>query len=305
MFTPSPFHPFPAPPPFHPSSPHLSRAGVILTLPEYRCSLQLKLYESVKKDQLTEADHFLRLHNWIQANVRNILDESDAILQPKYQLIYTVGNQMQIDGGEHRWLVAQAILKRVPHHMRRLHASHGDDKIEFDGRPTAARADVFTPCRLLEPAMFAELRTALIDDFIAGCINFPFPEMSEATKKGMRHILSQKQINRDTFELLLSKFSGIERNSVMIMSGLLRFDVLRLMLTKRWRVHYGVDAKGARKMAVPFKAKDVAAEMTEFGHADVAIGFTLLSYYYSGEWRCGRDLGGFFGGTVVGAMGNS
>lgn len=35
-------------------------------------------------------------------------------------------------------------------------------------------------------------------------------------------------------------------------------------------------------MAVPFRAKDVAAERAEFGHPDVAIVFTVLSYYYSG-----------------------
>jgi hypothetical protein len=35
-------------------------------------------------------------------------------------------------------------------------------------------------------------------------------------------------------------------------------------------------------MAVPFRAKDVAADRTEFGHPDVAIVLTQLSYYYSG-----------------------
>ncbi|XP_065194826.1 uncharacterized protein LOC135826118 [Sycon ciliatum] len=36
------------------------------------------------------------------------------------------------------------------------------------------------------------------------------------------------------------------------------------------------------RMAVPFRAKDVAAERTEFGHPDVAIVLTLLSYYQHG-----------------------
>ncbi|CAF2626053.1 unnamed protein product [Rotaria sp. Silwood2] len=35
-------------------------------------------------------------------------------------------------------------------------------------------------------------------------------------------------------------------------------------------------------MAVPFRAKDVAADRTEFGHPDVALVLTQLSYYYSG-----------------------
>ena len=37
-----------------------------------------------------------------------------------------------------------------------------------------------------------------------------------------------------------------------------------------------------RNMAIPFRAKDIPMERTEFGHVDVAILFTLLSYYYSG-----------------------
>jgi len=35
-------------------------------------------------------------------------------------------------------------------------------------------------------------------------------------------------------------------------------------------------------MAVPFRAKDVATDRTEFGHPDVAILLSQLSYYYSG-----------------------
>ena len=38
-----------------------------------------------------------------------------------------------------------------------------------------------------------------------------------------------------------------------------------------------------RRMAIPFKAKDVASTNTEFGHPDVALCFTHLSYYYAGN----------------------
>lgn len=35
-------------------------------------------------------------------------------------------------------------------------------------------------------------------------------------------------------------------------------------------------------MAIPFRAKDVPSERSEFGHSDVAIILTCLSYYESG-----------------------
>lgn len=268
--------------------------GVILTLPEYRLSLRLKLYESIKKGKIKAAFDLFQIHDWIHSNVRNILDESDAILHAKFQLVYTVGSQLPIDGGELRWIVTQAVMKRVPEHMRRLYHKHGAEKIEFNEKYLenhgifAAdrldyRSDVFTPCRLLDQTIFEELKVALIEDFIAGKIHFPFPEMIETTKEYMRYLLNHKNINKYTFALAVKTFSLQEQNAFMILSGLLRFEVLRLVLSKRWRVNYGVNVKGHRKMAVPFKAKDVAAEMTEFGHGDVAICFTLLSYYYSGE----------------------
>ncbi len=35
-------------------------------------------------------------------------------------------------------------------------------------------------------------------------------------------------------------------------------------------------------MAVPFRAKDVSAERTEFGHPDIALFLTQLNYYNQG-----------------------
>lgn len=227
-------------------------------------------------------------------DVRSILDESDAILQPKYQLIYTVGNQRRPDGADLRWTVAQAVLKRVPAHMKRLWTEYGEEKIQFDGNyivqdgpvfgaPTVDyRSDVFTPCRILDESMFELLKGALIDDFLAGEFDIDFPEIVTAAKGGLKSLLMHKVVDSTAFQIK-DGFAANEQNIILILSGLLRFEVLKLILTKRWRVNYGVDGNGRRKMAIPFRAKDVAAEMTEFGHCDVAISFTLLSYYYSGK----------------------
>lgn len=276
-------------------------SGVILTLPEYRLSCQLKIYESIHKLDYTAAVNFMQIHKWIEANVRNILDESDAILHPKYQLVYTLGNQLPLDGGENRWLVVQAVLKRIPYHMKKLYTEFGPKMIEFDehyierghvfGAPMVnCRDDVFTPCRILDDSVYDELKRLLIEDFLNGSINIAFQEMKPEIKERLKYLLHKKTIDKETFDGTMNDFSPKERNVILILSGLLRFEVLKLILMKRWRVNYGVNEKGqrkkleegGRKMAIPFKAKDVAAEMTEFGHADVAICLTYLSYYYSG-----------------------
>lgn len=249
------------------------------------------MYESIQKEEFEIARSILDVQNWIQANVRNILDESDAILQANYQLVYTVGNQLPVDGGSQRWFVTQAVLKLIPIHMKRLYNIYGNEKIEFDdqyienarifGFPTVNyRSDVFTPCRILDETIFDELKSLLVDDFLEGRMDIGFPEATTSEKQALKEILSEKKPS--SFDIM-KKFSVNESNTIWILCGLLRFEVLKLALSKRWRVNYGVDEKGHRQMAIPFKAKDIAAEMTEFGHPDVAICFTQLSYYYSGE----------------------
>lgn len=255
-----------------------------MSLPEYQLSFQLKLYESISKNENEQetTNKLLSVQNWLNSNIRSVLDESDAILQPKYQLIYTVGNQLPLDGGIQRWAVMQALLKRVPHHMHRLRDDYGNDCIEFDEKHMENdRPNAFTPCRMLKESIYPELKKAIIEDLFGDKLEINLPEMSSQTRSHIKAFLNQKK--DATFEQLSSEFSNDFQNAILILNGILQFDVLKLLLVKRWRVNYGINQKGKRKMAVPFRAKDVAADMTEFGHPDVAVGFTQLSYYYSGK----------------------
>ncbi|KAH9051484.1 hypothetical protein EDB87DRAFT_1582498 [Lactarius vividus] len=52
-----------------------------------------------------------------------------------------------------------------------------------------------------------------------------------------------------------------------------------VLMERRWRVDYGLDPKRTL-LAVPFLAKDVPSLRAKFGHPDVAIALTCLSYYY-------------------------
>lgn len=262
-----------------------------MSLSEHQLSFQLKMYELIQKKDLDIAKEFQSVQKWLNTNIRNILDESDAILQPKYQLIYTVGNQLSLDGHVQRWHVMQAVLKRIPHHMETLYRDHGEKAIEFNeeylengpvyGAPKIKyRPDVFTPCRIIEPIIYEKLNKAIIDDIFSGKLDITLPEMDATTESKVKQFLTQSD---GSFETFCNDLSVDVQNTILIFNGLLQFDVIKLMLQKRWRVNYGINKKGPRKMAVPFRAKDVAAELTEFGHPDVAIGFTQLSYYYSGS----------------------
>lgn len=264
---------------------------MILTQPDYRLSFELKLYESTKK--LKEGDetikHYLRTYRWINENVRNVLDESDAILTPNYQLIYTIGDQFAPDGGEQRWLVIQALLKRVPHHMNTLYnkwktanqEAQTGAPVEFDVNNYVTNDPniKFTPCRIIDETVFDELRAACADDFLDGKLDIKLHGiLDEHTRKQLRNLIIKG--DKESFQIL-ERFQEEEKRIIWIVSGMLRYEVLKLVLIKRWRVNYGVDPRGPHKMAIPFKAKDVPSD-SEFGHTDVAICFTQLSYYYSG-----------------------
>lgn len=222
---------------------------------------------------------FFAAHKWLLSNVRNILDESDAMLSPKYQLIYTIGNQLAHDGRDNRWLVPQKILKQIRIYLNGL-GHFGADRIEID-TTLIDRSDVFVPFRIIHESVFEQIKHELIRDFIDGSL-MDFPEMDPAMKQNVEMLLSEEEVNSDVLQELKADLTEDDWNISMIVRGLLRFDILKLVLMKRWRVNYGINETGHRKMAVPFKAKDVASEMTEFGHPDVAICFTLLSYYYKG-----------------------
>lgn len=268
--------------------------GVILTLPEYILSFQLKLYDTIRQKDYALARGISSVLKMIHKDVRSILDESDELLQPKRQIIYPVGRQMDPDGGDLRWTVAQAVLKRVPGHMRSLWAEHGDTMVEFDesyiensnifdASTLSYRDDVFTPCRILDDTMFKYLRSALIADLKGMDIDFP-KNLTPDTKNDLELLLTQKELEIDPHSVINECCRNEnEKNTVWILRGLLSFEVLKLVLTKRWRVNYGVDVNGRRKMAIPFGANDTPKENSEFGHPDVAVCYTMLSYYYSGN----------------------
>jgi hypothetical protein len=71
------------------------------------------------------------------------------------------------------------------------------------------------------------------------------------------------------------------RQAIYLLRGLLVHRILIMSLKKRWNVQYGLHPE-RDPIAVPFHAKGVPSEQAEWGHPDVAILFTILSFYYGG-----------------------
>jgi len=80
----------------------------------------------------------------------------------------------------------------------------------------------------------------------------------------------------------LKVYSENKFDSLLLLRGLIAHGILvHSLKDKRWRVDYGLDPSRSM-LAVPFRAKDSPAPRAEFGHPDMILVLTCLSYYYGG-----------------------
>ena len=278
------------------------RRDVMVTVREYLLSLLLKYEESCcKPDLFSLAASLHQIVAMMQSHARDVLDEADEILHHRFQLIYPIGVPCNPDGGDVRWIVSEVILEAVKANASEF-AEHFGSCVSYSQH----EHHVFPHLRLLESKGHLEAYQWLcrrVIDFILGGKGLI---LTSELMDGLQTIQNSDRSKLETFWLSpqLSEaqvqwlHKAIPRNivpSILCIRGLLANGVLLLCIKKRFRVEYGLPSMsvGSKtegkankerviRMAVPFRAKDVASERTEFGHTDVAILLTLLSYYQHG-----------------------
>ncbi|CAF4113732.1 unnamed protein product [Rotaria sp. Silwood2] len=249
----------------------LRYCDIILVSPETILSFDLLTIDKCRRHEFDTARSMLMVQRWLKAFARDVLDESDEILHCKYQLIYTVGAQQQVDGGVERWKLIQWILNSVKKFAADIAQSDPDDICYKSSKGKSA----FPEFRLLSHQPFPKLSTKIMHDWL---------NQKSYRKTDKQYILSFIFDMNSSVDALINRFPSNDIQLFLIIRGLLSAEVLLVALKKRYRVHYGVNLHSSfnRLMAVPFRAKDVPAERTEFGHPDTALVLTQLSYYYSG-----------------------
>ena len=249
----------------------LSNGDVLITSPEDILSFDLLTIDKCRRKEFDAGRAMLSLQRWLKEFARDVLDESDEILHVKYQLIYTVDSQQQVDGGMERWKTIQAVLHLIKNNAAQI-AEQFSEHVSY--RPSQ------------QPSRYPRFRLLT---------NQPFRCLCEQVARDWLHEQHYRQVDESTIlKFILETDSSVERlndvfspndiQRLLILRGLLSCEVLLVAFKKRYRVQFGInrDPSFHRLMAVPFRAKDVAAERTEFGHVDVAIVLTQLSYFYSG-----------------------
>ena len=257
----------------------LRKGGTILTLPEHMLSFKLSGLQELSNDHVQQAAFMMKFHNWLMKNCRDILDECDHMLAVKTQLIYPSGAQTTVDGHPDRWKLVQEVLKLIKSHLgplRRDFPRH----IEVIERSRGTFPTVY----LLTPRVKSALVQRLIDSVVRGEGGIlPMDGCLQDELTSVSSFLREAQFPKATALRTVGAFKGNvdARQRLLLLRGLYVHKILLLGLSKRWNVQYGIDDR-RDPIAVPYKAKGIASDQAEFGHPDVSIILTCLSFYYSG-----------------------
>lgn len=257
-----------------------SSRGILLSQPEHILSFKLMGIERLTSGDFQIASSLLEAQNWLEANARDLLDESDEILDVKFQLIYTLGTQRLMDGQPDRWLIIQTTFDLIEKHATVLQKSD-PMHIELNHRTNSS----FPTIRLLSRAVGQRLMSRVADDVLESHLPaLSFEHCPTRVKQVVLRFIQNLQVSKEDSEIIKGFYGGGASffQNLLLVRGLIAYKILLFVLEgKRWSVNYGLHPSRCLS-AVPYRAKDVPAPSAEFGHPDVAIALTCLSYYYAG-----------------------
>ncbi|PYI01554.1 hypothetical protein BO78DRAFT_423452 [Aspergillus sclerotiicarbonarius CBS 121057] len=251
--------------------------GVLLALPEHILSFRLVGLDLIDRDPRL-APKAIRLEAWLQDHCRKVIDESDEILDPKFQLVYTVGCQQSLDGDSDRWQITQGLLSLVEQQAKELYSR---DSSGLDIECHGARYPIFHFLKADTVKTLMDMVLTAIKE--QGLPGLPLHLWGRRIRQCAFNFIRFAQPTPQEIQALRDACErGTSFHKLLVLRGLLAYRILRFVLAeKRWLVDYGLHPRRCM-MAVPFRAKGIPSENAEFAHPDVAITLTCLSYYYHG-----------------------
>ncbi|KAG6816476.1 hypothetical protein H0H87_005763 [Tephrocybe sp. NHM501043] len=249
--------------------------GVLLVQPEHVLSLRLMGIDFATEAHKEVAKSLLDSYRWLSLTSRDILDESDEILRANYQLVYTSGLQEPMDNHPDRWLIIQELIGYAQKHAETIHLLYPI------GLEVQREREAWCPViRILE----VEAGEALLDSVISEVLSSErFKVLPSHNRLAASDFLRGNDTSATALKSLRTLLNGTTMwKYLLLYRGLLGRGLLHYVLReKRWRVDYGLDLTRTL-LAVPYRAKDLPSPRADFGHPDVALALTCLSYYYGG-----------------------
>lgn len=257
----------------------MAGCGVMVTLPENILSFKLSGTQRLLDGRVEEARAMLQAQKWVEEVSRDVLDECDFTLATRTQLIYPSGPQESLDGHPSRWLTAEMLLELVHGHLEAL-------KQDFPHSVRVVDRDDggFPWVYFLRPDAEDALVTRLVHQIALGKTRIlAFDGYSRQDCDVLKRFIGDIEVYTDDERHLEAIFKGSSSTvkTVYLLRGLLAYGILVLALKKKWNVQYGLHPM-RDPVAVPYHAKGVPSDQAEWGHPDVCILLTCLSFYFAG-----------------------
>lgn len=221
----------------------------------------------------------IKLQALFARKARDILDECDHMLAVKTQLIYPSGAQSPVDGHPIRWKLVQSLLRLAKTHISHLRRDYPKSVEVIDRVPGAFPTVYFIRQHIKDTFI-----TRLTDRILAGDGGLlPIQECSSDELRFAADFLRHAQFARATAGEVGQVFRNKKdtRLQLLLLRGMLVHKILLMGLSKRWNVQYGIHPY-RDPVAVPFRSKGIPSDQAEFGHPDVSILLTCLSFYNTG-----------------------
>ncbi|PHH60875.1 hypothetical protein CDD81_1080 [Ophiocordyceps australis] len=262
----------------------MRNGGVLLVQPEHILSFQLMAIERQLVKDNTKGSIQLDMQQFFTSYTRDVVDESDENFSVKFEVVYTIGDQVPVEFSPFRWVLIQRLLTFVA-----CAAPLVKQELPQSIEVASCEAGRFPRTRILRQDGLELLLKLVAQDLTnVGLPGFPLSRWSAAVRGQILEYISRADLSLEQI-VAVEDQSGFmtptTQDAMLLLRGLLAGGLLEFVLTKkRWRVNYGParDRYPLTRLAVPYRAKDDPAPRSEFGHTDAVILFTCLSYYYQG-----------------------
>ena len=257
----------------------LKCSGVVIALPEHVMSFKLSGQQRLLDGKLEESTRMIKTQQWLNDKSRDVFDESDLSMAVKTQLIYPSGPQVTVNGGNYRWETIQTVLKLVHGHLDALERSF-ESSIQIVRRPTGG----FPFIHFLRTDVQQRLMQQIVTDICNGRTSLlNVKNFSTVERQAIKAFVTEASPAKPTVSCVseIHKVSPADGHVIYLLRGLLVHRILVLTLSRRWNVQYGLHPL-RDPVAVPYLAKGIPSSRAEWGHVDVSLLFTCLSFYYQG-----------------------
>ncbi|KAF2790836.1 hypothetical protein K505DRAFT_281867 [Melanomma pulvis-pyrius CBS 109.77] len=253
--------------------------GIIVGLPEHILSFRLSGLQCLSDNKFDEASRMIKIQARLDKYARDVLDECDVSLAIRTQLIFPSGNRVAMDGHPLRWQTIQTVLHLIRSLLPAL-VHQFPQSIEVVGRVVGGYPLIYFLRTDAENSLISQLVQAICKGQTS---ILPCAEMSPSDQKDIESFISSPKVAPAIVNRVLEMFRKKKHwmKVTYLLRGLIVHRILLSTLKKRWNVQYGLHPN-RDPLAVPFHAKGVPSPSAEWGHPDVAIILTCLSFYYEG-----------------------